>query len=111
MPFNIGVIYGGTWRSLGNYNGGSTLTTNYTIAKGTCSGAAIVMCSNHGSAPLSYARAGIYLLEFPYSDTSINVWHIKGDNEWSFGVSSNYLTVSGGGTNWNNWVVLLANKL
>jgi hypothetical protein len=108
--FVIGVTYGGVWRSLGNYAGGSTLTTNYTISKGTCCGAALLLCSNHGSTSLTYARAGVYLVEFPHTDTSINSWHISGDNEWSFGVSSNLLTVSGGGTNWASWVVLLGNK-
>lgn len=108
--FDIGVTYGGIWRSLGNYAGGSTLTTNYTINKGTCSGVAIVLCSNHGSASLTYARAGLYLIEFPYSDTSITTWHVSGDNEWSFGVSSNLLTVSGGSSGWPTWAVLLGNK-
>ena len=108
--FVIGESYCGCYRMLGTYSGGSTLTTDYTINKGTCGGCAIILCSNHGSTTLTYIRAGIYVLEFPHTDTSINTFHVGGDNEWSFAVSSNVLTVSGGGTNWPSYVTLGGNR-
>mgnify|MGYP001574808393 FL=1 len=108
--FKIGDGYGGIFRNLGQYNGGSTLTTNYSISKSTAGGCAIVLCSNHGSTTLSYIRAGLYLIEFPYYDTLINVSHVAHDHEWTFGVSSNVLTVTGGSQNWTSTVVLLGNK-
>jgi hypothetical protein len=108
---NIGVMYGGTWRSLGYYSGGTTLTTNYTANKSTAGGIALVLCSNQGSESLTYIRAGLYLIKFAYSNsTTIGVTHVSGDNTWTFGVSNNLVTITGGSTNWANWAVILSNK-
>jgi len=106
----IGVTYGGTWRSLGNYLGGQTLTTNFTIAKWTAGGVSFVLCSAQGGAGLTYNKSGVYLINHPYNDTSIGVTHMHGTNSWTFAVSSNLLTVTGSATNWSNWICVLSNK-